>query len=297
MVVKGVSTRKVAEVAEELFGREIPKSTVSRMCESLDPIVNEFRERPLAPHIPFIIVDAIYIKLREGERVVSKALYIATGINADGFREVLGFTLANAESKALYKEFFCGLRERGLERVGLVVSDSHTGLREAIRESFPGASWQRCQTHFSRNMLDATPKKLWPEMKETLREIYTAPDVQIARARKDAAVLAYEKLAPKAAALLDDSFDDIAAVFALPTTYRKRLRTSNGIERLNEEVRRRERPIRIFPSEGSVMRILGTVLMEAHEKWVSGKRYFNMDEYLRQGEKTPAAGDCQKEVA
>jgi len=280
MVVKGVSTRKVNDVAEALFGSGISKSQASRMCAVLDPVVAEFRDRPLDAWYPFGVVDAIYLKVRDADRVVSKALYIAIGVNADGLREVLGFMMSQKETKAAYLEFFKSLKARGLERFDLVTSDDHDGLREAIKQEFLGASWQRCQTHFSRNMLDKTPKKMWQEVKTLLYDIYTAPDVEAARTRKDAAVARLSGPAPKAAQLLDESFDDIAAVFALPQKYRQKMRTSNAVERLNEEIRRRDRALRIYPSDDSVTRIIGSLLLDQTEEWLSGRLYVDMREYM-----------------
>lgn len=280
MVVNGVSTRKIDDVAQVLFGESISKSQVSRILEVLDPIVDEFRNRPLNGHYPFMIIDAMYIKAREDHRIVSKALYVAIGINAKGHREVLGFSIMDKETKESYAEFFTGLKERGLDKVYLGVSDNHKGLVAAFKEAFLGASWQRCQTHFSKNMMDKTPKKHWPEVKERLREIYTAMNPQKAKAFKDETMERLMHIAPKAAELLDDSFDDITAILVLPTKYRTKLRTSNLIERMNEEIRRRERSIRIFPNEASVIRILGTVIMEMHEKWASSKLDFDMEEYF-----------------
>jgi len=225
-------------------------------------------------------VDAIYLKIREGGKVISKALYVAIGVNARGRREVLGFMVSTKEAKAAYVEFFRSLKARGLQKFDLITSDDHDGLREAIKQEFLGASWQRCQTHFSKNMLDKTPKKMWAEVKALLRDIYTAPDIKEARRRKDAAVALLSGPAPKAAELLDESFDDIAAVFSLPLKYRQKMRTSNGIERVNEEIRRRDRAIRIYPSDGSVMRIIGSMLLDQTEAWQSGTVYFDMKEYL-----------------
>ena len=280
MVVKGVSTRKVNAVAEELFGSGISKSQASRMCAVLDPVVAEFRSRPLDKWYPFGVVDAIYLKIREDGRVISKALYIAIGVNAEGRREVLGFMMSTKETKAAYVEFFKSLKARGLERFDLVTSDNHDGLREAIKQEFLGASWQRCQTHFTRNMLDKVPKKMWQETKEMLHDIYTAPTIEKARERADEAVKRLSEFAPKAATLLDESFDDITAVFSLPLKYRKKMRTSNGIERVNEEIRRRDRALRIYPSDDSVMRIIGTVLLEQSEAWRTDRVYLDMAEYL-----------------
>ena len=299
MVVKGVSTRKINDIAQTLFGSSISKSQVSRICGLLDPAVEEFRLRPLDEWIPFVIVDAMYLKVREDTRVVSKALYIAMGINMQGKREILGFMLSDTESKDRYVEFFRSMKGRGLSRVDFVVSDAHAGLVDAVKEVFVGASWQRCQTHFSKNMKDVTPKKVWPEVKAMLPEIYTAKDITTARARKEEAMEFLLQHAPKAADLLDDAFDDIIAVLSLPMVYRTKLRTSNSIERLNEEVRRRERPIRIFPSEDSVTRILGTVLIEEHEKWASGKRCFDMIEYYDYANKAvkDTAGEVRRKEA
>jgi len=282
MVINGVSTRKVDAVAQALFGTSISKSQVSRVLKILDPIIEEFRQRPLGEWYPFLIVDAMYLKVRENGRVVSKALYMAIAINKTGKREIIGITLNNRESKEGYREFFKGLKARGLERIDLAVSDSHEGLVEALKEEFVGSSWQRCQTHFSKNMRDKCPKEKWDEAKEMLTSIYTARNIAEARRQKDETLSFLAKVAPKAAELLDDAFDDITAVFSLPLKYRKKLRTSNMIERLNEEIRRRERPIRVFPSDSSVIRILGTVAMEKHEKWQMMRLDFPMDEYLEQ---------------
>jgi transposase-like protein len=282
MVINGVSTRKISEVAETLFGESISKSTVSRMCTTLDPIVNEFRQRPLDNYYPLMIVDAIYIKVRGDGKVSSKALYVALGVNTDGYREVLGFLLADTESKSQYKAFFNHLKERGLGNIDLIVSDSHIGLREAIKETFTGTVWQRCQTHFSRNIKDATPKKAWLEVHETLTDIYNAPTLEAARDRKNAAMEKFAKIAPKAMAILDEGFDDITAVFTLPLGCRQKARTSNCIERMNEELRRRERALRIFPNEASVYRILGTVMLEMQQRWNLGNRYIDMTEHYQQ---------------
>jgi len=294
MVINGVSTRKVELITEELCGEKFSKSTVSALCKQLDPIVHAFRTRPLKSHYPFIIVDALYLKVREDHRVQSRGLLIAVGINEDGYREIIGFQVANTETESSWGEFFVSLKERGLKDVHLVTSDNHKGLAKAVRRHFQGATWQRCQTHFSRNMLDQTPKALQPEMKEDLRELYEAVDLDSARKIRDQIIGKYETRAPKAAALLDEAFDDITAVLAVPLKYRKRLRTTNSVERLNQEIRRRERVIRIFPNEASVIRLMGALLMEQDEKWQTGRKYFDMDLYYqsvgKQGHKdNPAA--------
>ena len=282
MVVQGVSTRKVSEITETLCGTSFSKTTVSALCKDLDPIVDSFRNRPLNGHYPFVFVDAIYIRVREAHRVRPKGLLVATGVNSEGNREVLGFTVADGESEISWSEFFDTLKARGLKNVDHITSDNHGGLRKAIKKHFVTAVWQRCQTHFSKNMLDKTPKKLQPEMKQALNDMYNAPDIEKAKARKMQIIEQFEKSAPKAVSLLDESFDEVTAVFNHPEKYRKRLRTSNSIERLNEELRRRERVIRIFPNEDSLIRLMGAILIEQHEKWVSGKKYLDMTEFYEE---------------
>jgi len=287
MVVNGVSTRKIETITQELCGKKFSKSTVSSLCKKLDPIVHAFRTRPLESHYPFLIVDALYVKVREDNRVQSKGLLIAVGVNEEGYREIIGFSVANTESESSWGEFFSSLKKRGLKDVHLITSDDHKGLVKAARRHFQGSTWQRCQTHFSRNMLDHTPKALQPEIKEELRKLYEAVDVDSARKVKDQIIDKYETRAPKAVALLDEAFDDITAILVVPLKYRKRLRTTNGVERLNQEVRRRERVIRIFPNGASVIRLMGALLMEQDEKWQAGRKYFDMELYYQtQNKKT-----------
>lgn len=280
MVVCGVSTRKVQAVVEELCGTEFSKSTVSELCKVLDATVSEWNARDLsAQEYPFLLVDALVIRVRRGGRVRLFSVLLATGINRQGYREVLGMMLGESESKATWSEFFRMLCERGLRGVDLVVSDDHKGLVEAIRTYFQGASWQRCQTHLARNILDACPKGLQEGLCRELRLVFDAPDVETARQLKEALVGQWACRAPKAVARLEEGFEDAMAVMALPPRYRKRLRTTNGVERLNQEIRRRERVIRIFPNEDSALRLIGAVLMEIDEAWTTGHRYFDMTEY------------------
>ena len=280
MVINGVSTRKIENITEELCGKSFSKSTVSKLCEHLDPIVAAFRNRPLEKHYPFVIVDAMYIKVREDGRVCSKGLLIATAVNEEGNREVIGFQLNNSESETSWGDFFSNLKTRGLTDVDLMVSDNHKGLVKAIKKHFQGTTWQRCQTHFSRNILDKTPKKQQPALKTYLQSIYQARDIDEARRLLSETLETFEKLAPKAMVTLEEGFEDVMAVMNLPEKYRKRLRTTNSIERLNQEVRRRDRVIRIYPNEASVIRLLGSVLIEQDEKW-SSRKYLNMDEYYQ----------------
>ena len=281
MVVSGVSTRKVSQITEELCGAEFSKSTVSSLCQNLDPIVKAWNNRPLEDHrFPFVIVDALYMKVREDGRIRSRGVLIATGINTDGYREVLGFQAGDSESESTWSELFAWLKSRGLKGVDLITSDSHGGLVSAIRKEFQGTAWQRCQTHFMRNILDTAPKSLQTEIHSRVRAILDAPDLQTARLLLAQTIEAFESKASKAMKVLEEGFDDATAVLALPERYRKRLRTTNSVERMNEEIRRRERVIRIFPNRDSLERLIGALLMEIDEKWASGKKYLDMSEYL-----------------
>jgi len=280
MVINGVSTRKIAAITEELCGEEFSKSTVSELCKRLEPIVHGWNERSLKDkQYPFVIVDAVVLKIREDGRVRSRAALIATGVNEDGYREVLGIRIGDSESEASWNEFFSWLKGRGLHGVDIVVSDSHSGLVKALQTQFQGCTWQRCQTHFMRNFLDAVPKNLQEELYGKVRAILDAPDVKTARLLLEQVVDEYGEKASKAVDILESAFDDITAVLALPERYRKRLRTTNGQERLNEEIRRRDRVIRIYPNRDSAIRLIGALLMEIDEKWQTGHRYFDMGDY------------------
>lgn len=280
MVVNGVSTRKVRAVVEELCGTEFSKSTVSSLCKRLDDIVKEWNERDLSSQeYPFLLVDALVIRVRKGGRVRLSSVLLATGINREGYREILGLMLGDSESEATWSEFFSRLKARGLKEVDLVISDDHKGLVNAIETHFQGATWQRCQTHFIRNILDACPKSLQGDLHGRLRLIFDAPDMETARRLLNETIEAFGARAPKVVERLEAGFEDAMAVMALPERYRKRLRTTNGVERLNQEIRRRERVIRIFPNEESAVRLIGAVLVEIDEVWTTGKRYFDMAEY------------------
>ncbi|MCI0184510.1 IS256 family transposase [Sulfoacidibacillus ferrooxidans] len=281
MVIQGVSTRKITAITEELCGAEFSKSTVSELCKRLDPIVNAWNGRNLKEKkYPFVLVDAIVLKIREDGRVRARSVMIATGVNEEGYREILGMMIGDSESTASWSEFFSWLKSRDLRGVDIVVSDSHSGLVKALHSQFQGSTWQRCQTHFMRNFLEATPKSLHDELYGKVRAILDAPDVETARMLMNKVVEDYGDKATKAIAVLEDGFDDITAVLSLPDRYRKRLRTTNGMERLNEEIRRRDRVIRIYPNRDSVTRLIGALLMEMDEKWQTGHKYLDMAEYF-----------------
>lgn len=204
---------------------------------------------------------------------------IAVGVNEDGQREVMGFKLADSESEASWGDAFTELKDRGIDSVALVTSDDHKGLVNAIRKHFQGATWQRCQTHFSRNVLDKAPKRLQPELKQCLNRIYTAKDMDEARRLLTETAQVFEAEAPKAVSVLASGFDDIMAGMSVPEKSRQKLRTSNGLEHLNEEIRRRDRVIRIYPNEASAIRLIGAMLIEQDERWTTGRKYFAIQGY------------------
>lgn len=280
MVVHGVSTRKVTEITEELCGTAFSKSTVSELCKQLDPIVTAWNNRPLREEYPFVIVDALYTKVREDGRVRSRGILIATGINLEGHRSLLGMMIGDTESEASWGAFFTHLKQRGLRGVEMITSDHHGGLVKAIRQHFQGVTWQRCQTHFIKNILDVTPKSLKSEIKARVRSIFEAPDMQAARTLLQQTIDTFQDRAAKAMATLDAGFDDATAVLELPAAYQKKTRTTNAVERLNAEIRRRERVIRIFPNRESVLRLVGALLMDQDEKWAVGKKIFDMTEFI-----------------
>lgn len=276
MVVTGVSTRKVTQIAEELCGASFAKSTVSALFAQLDPLVSAWNERPLSEQaFPFVLVDALVLKVSEDERVRALSGLLAIGVNAAGAREILGLQLGDSESEAIWSGFLSWLKRRGLSGVDLVVSDAHGGLVNAIQRHFQGATWQRCQTHLTRDVLEVTPKAerddLHAQLRTLLRQITTT----------------FTQRAPKAVAVLEAGFHDATAVLALPDPYRRRLRTTNSVERLNEEIRRRERVIRIFPNRPSAIRLLGALLLEQHEQWTTNHHYLDMAAYWHWRQEQP----------
>ncbi|KYG29209.1 IS256 family transposase [Alkalihalobacillus trypoxylicola] len=275
MVVNGVSTRKVTKIVEELCGKSVSKSMVSNLTKSLDPIVNEWRNRPLNTiYYPHIYVDAMYIKVREGDKVVSKSVHIACGINADGYREIIGLRITHGESSETWLAFFDYLKSRGLQSPKLMISDAHSGLVSSIQKSFLGTSWQRCCVHFLRNIMDALPKKNTSEARSDLRELFQTSNLAFTRERKAQFIQKYQgvKGFSKAIEKLDAGFEDAIQFHSQKRELHKHLRTTNMLERVNREIRRREKVIQIFPNDQSAIRIIGAVLMKIEEDW-SPKKY------------------------
>jgi transposase-like protein len=279
MVVNGVSTRKVSSITEELCGASFSKSTVSTLCTGLDARVRAFNERRFeGQSYPFIMVDALFFKSRDHERVVSKAALIVSGIRNDGVREILGIKIGDSESFVTWEEMFRWLKSRGLEGVMFVISDHHGGLKEAAKKHFQGATWQRCQVHLMRNILGLSPRKHRNDVASYAKLVLQAADRKEAQRRLEEFIDRFKTLVPKAVACLEEGFEDAMAVMVLPNKYHKRLRTTNMQERLNEEIRRRERVIRIFPNDESALRLMGALLAEQNEVW-QGRRYLEMDEF------------------
>ena len=279
MFVNGVSTRKVSAITESLCGTSISKSAVSRLIAQLDVRVAAFNERRLDEvEYPFVYVDAMFIKCRHSDRIASKAALIASGVNANGYREPLGVAIGDSESFTTWEALFSSLHKRGLKGVIFVVSDDHTGLVEALRKHFAGATWQHCQVHLQRNLLGHSPMRERKAVAEAAKRVFQAADISESRRQRDRFVDLFAKTAPKAVACLEDAFDDATAVMCLPERYRKRLRSTNMQERLNEEIRRRERVVRIFPNEDSAVRLIGALLAEVAEAWQE-RLYLDMQEF------------------
>ena len=289
MVIAGVSTRKVAKVVETLCGTSYSKSMVSEVCKDLDAAVNEFRNRPLTNSYPFVLFDATYFKVRNDHRIVSKAFMVAYATNPDGTREIIGFDLFDNETNDTWFMFIESLRKRGLHGVRVITSDAHQGILYAIKKVFPAVPWQRCQTHFSRNIMDKTPKKYQKGLHSELFEMYNASSLEEARKIRDRIIGDYNDVAPDAMECLDNGFESAMTVMVLPDPLRKYHRTSNHIERLNRELKRRSNVIGVFPNDESVIRIMGSVLMEMHELNASQrghgypkKQLHSIDEYIPQ---------------
>lgn len=279
MFVNGVSTRKVSAITESLCGTSISKSAVSRLISQLDVRVAAFNERRLDDlEYPFVYVDAMFIKCRHNDRIASKASLIASGVNAAGYREPLGVQIGDSESATTWEALFSNLRERGLKGVIFVVSDEHAGLVQALRRYFAGATWQRCQVHLQRNLLGHSPMRERKAVADAAKRVFHAADMNESRRQRDCFVETFAKTAPKAVACLEDAFDDATAVMCLPEKYRKRLRSTNMQERLNEEIRRRERVVRVFPNEESALRLIGALLAETAETWQE-RVYLDMQEF------------------
>ncbi|HSU36831.1 MAG TPA: IS256 family transposase [Propionibacteriaceae bacterium] len=274
----GVSTRRMEKLVEQLGITRLSKSQVSVMAKDLDEQVEAFRSRPLdqGPYT-FVAADALTMKVREGGRVVQVACLVATGVNADGHREILGLDVCSAESHAGWLTFFRDLVARGLTGVGLVTSDAHPGLVAAVGATLPGASWQRCRTHYAANLMSVTPKSSWGWVKALLHSVYDQPDAAAVHAQFDRIVDALTDKLPAVAAHLDDARTDILAFTSYPKELWRQVWSNNPNERLNREIRRRTDVVGIFPDRLSAIRLIGAVLAEQHDEWAEGRRYLGLE--------------------
>jgi putative transposase len=288
MYVEGVSTRKVKDITEELCGTSFSKSLVSSLAGSLDSELQAWRMRRLeAKAYPYLFVDARYEKARVDGRVVSQGVLVVSGVRDDGFREVLAVEVADTESEATYHELFRSLKARGLREVKLVVCDDHQGLKSAVERHFQGASWQRCQVHYARNLLGMVGHARRKELAEGLRGVFAAPGREVALGLASGLAARWRQSHPKVAEHLEEHIEECLTCLAFPESHRRRIRTTNGLERLNQEIKRRTRVVRIFPNRQACLRLVTALAVEQSEEWLTSRRYLDMrdlEEQRRQEE-------------
>lgn len=290
MYVEGVSTRKVKEVTEELCGTSFSKSLVSSLAGSLDSELDAWRNRRLeAEAYPYLFVDARYEKVRVDGRVVSQGVLVVSGVRDDGYREILAVEVSDTESEATYQELFRSLKRRGLSGVELVVSDDHEGLKAAILRHFQGASHQRCQVHYARNLLGMVSYASRKELGADLRAIFAAPAKEQALQIASSVAQKWRKKGnEKVAEHVEEHLEECLTCLTFPESHRRRIRTTNGLERLNQEIKRRTRVVRIFPNREACLRLVTALAVEQSEEWVTGKRYLDMrelEEHRREDER------------
>jgi putative transposase len=284
MYVQGVSTRKVKAVTEELCGHEFSASTISRLNQNLDEELDKFAGRRLEDPYPYLILDARYEKVREDGVIRSQAVMIAIGVDWEGRRNVLAVELANRESQSSWKQFCLRLKTRGLSGVELVISDDHAGLRKAITEVFAEAAWQRCYVHFLRNALDYLPRKADNDCMTELRWIYDRRSIEEARQDLAAWLRKWGAQYPKLCDWVEGNIEETLTFYRLPRQHHKNLKSTNLLERLNEEIKRRTLVVRIFPNTAACLRLVRALAVEMHENWIEATKYLDM-EYLKEHKK------------
>jgi transposase-like protein len=295
--IQGVSTRRVDELVKALGMEGISKSQVSRLCQTLDQEVERFRTRPLLGHYPYLWLDATFVKVRQQGRVVAMAIVVATGVTSRGEREVLGLEVGPSEDGAFWQQFLRGLVGRGLSGVRLVISDAHQGLVGAIAGVLQGASWQRCRVHWLRNALALVPKSAAEMVAATVRTVFVQPDAAGTQEQWRRVADGLRGQFPKLAELMDASEADVLAYAAFPREHWRQIWSNNPLERLMKEIKRRTNVVGIFPNDAAIVRLVGAVLLEQHEEWQVGRRYFSVESLMklqREGSQavlTPAAAD------
>ena len=277
MYVQGVSTRKVAEITEELCGFEISSTQVSRCAKLLDEELQKFRDRPLAEKYAYVYFDAEYEKIRHDHSVIDMATLVAIGVTQEGKREVLGISSKLSEAEVHWRSFFEDLQRRGLSGVRLFISDAHAGMAAARRAVFPSVKWQRCQFHMAQNAQSYAPKEsMKKDIAESVRRIFQAYEYGSAQEEKRKCIEKYKISAPEFVKWLEENIEEGLTCFSFPEAHRKKIRTVNGLERLNREIRRRTRVATLFPNVASCERLITAVLQGVHEEWITGRRYLDM---------------------
>ena len=276
MYVKGISTRRVTDVLEKMCGLDISSTQVSRVAKLLDEQLAKWRERLLGAY-PYLVLDAHYEKVRQNGSVLPCAVFTAIGVDTEGRREIVGVSVSLSEAETHWRRFLKRLKKRGLSGVTFIASDDHDGLKAALNAEFTGVAWQRCQCHLQRNAVKYVPKvSMRSGVAEDLRDIFNSKDLVSAEERLQKCVEKYIKSAPQLAKWIEDNIPEGLAVFALPCKHRRRMRTTNMLERLHEEIKRRTRVARLFPNEASLLRLVSAIEMEISEDWIAGKRYLDM---------------------
>lgn len=291
MYIQGVSTRKVKAITEELCGHAFSASTVSRINKKLDQELEEFSRRQLEGEYPYLVLDARYEKVRVDGVIRSQAVLVAIGINWEGRREVLGVELANRESRNSWRDFLMGLKKRGLRGVELAITDDHAGLKKAVAEILPEAAWQRCYVHFLRNALDYLPRKADNDCLMELRWVYDRRNLEEVRSDLKAWIKKWQKRYPKLCDWVEESIEETLTFYRWPLAHHKHLKSTNMLERINQELKRRTCVIRIFPNAASCLRLIRALTVEIHEDWIEQHRYLNM-ECLREHKKLRLVGEA-----
>lgn len=278
MYLNGVSTRKVERITKELCGLDITSTQVSRMTQELDIEFNAFRDRPLGSFV-YLLLDATYLKIRHNGSVIDQAVLVAYGINPQGKREILGISTKLSEAEVHWRDFLQSMVRRGLSGLQLITSDDHAGLKAALRSVFPSLKWQRCQFHMCQNAQSYVPKQsLRGEIAISMKEIFNSPNLEIAQITMKQVVKRFERSAPEFVEWLEANVEEGLTCYQFPKSHQKRIRTSNGLERVNRELKRRTRVAVLFPNAESALRLVTGILIEIHEEWVTGKNYLNMSE-------------------